>query len=123
MLFDIEGDKITMADELRKLGTMLLDASTVAQENKQLQQEMTKLRATINRDEQRRIISELKTRIREDQRLIETLTAKNKRLKHKAGLHKHKADMLEVQLEKLMKKVKAINLVNPPPQNISEESP
>jgi predicted RNase H-like nuclease (RuvC/YqgF family) len=97
-----------MAEGMRKLANVLMEASNVARENERLQRDMNSLKLEIDRDKQRRIISELKTQVREDQQLIEALTAKNKRLKQKAGAEKHRADMLEVQLEKLIKRVQGL---------------
>lgn len=106
-----------MAEEMRKLANVLLEASNVARENERLQRDMNSLKLEIDRDKQRRIISELKTQVQEGRRLIEALTAKNKRLKQKAGAEKHRADMLEVQLEKLIKRVQGLGH----PDNLTNE--
>lgn len=97
-----------MAEEMRKLASVLMEASNVAGENERLQREMNKLRADIDKDRQRRIISELQQERQEDRKLIEKLTLKVKNLKQKAGNQKHRADMLDVQLQLLIKKTQTL---------------
>ena len=91
--------------DLRKLGNLFLEASNVAEENKSLKCEMQRLKYAMDENLLRRKVSELEQQIRDLEHEIKKLRESQQLHKQRAGNQKHIADMLQVQLDLLKRKV------------------
>ena len=89
--------------DLKRLGTLLIDASKVAEENKVLKYELERLKYSIDENVLKRKVSQLEQQIRDLEHEVKKLRESKQLHKQRAGNQKHVADMLQVQLDLLRK--------------------
>ena len=87
--------------DLNRLGTLFIEASKVAEENKVLKYELERLKYSIDENVLKRKVSQLEQQIRDLQHEVKKLRESKQLHKQRAGNQKHIADMLQVQLDLL----------------------
>ena len=90
--------------DLRRLGTLFIEASKVDEENKVLKYEMERLKRAMDENVLKREVSQLEQQIQDLEHEVKKLRESQQLHKQRAGNQKHIADMLQVQLDLLKRK-------------------
>ena len=89
--------------DLKRLGTLFIEASKVDEENKVLKYELERLKRAMDDNVLRREVSQLEQQIQDLEHEVKKLRESKQLHKQRAGKQKHIADMLQVQLDLLRK--------------------